>query len=103
VSQLQRLFTEHPASVGETWLQHCCSACRFSMLMLAGGFICAVHALLPFLFRTTGSDIIRRLHHDMVGHRSRLEAQDGACDYHRAERSGRGPGSIPSTASFGNR
>ena len=63
-------FTEHPNHVGETYGEHFGVAMSFSLAMIAGGLACAVHALLPFLFTTTGSQTIRRLHDRMVTNRS---------------------------------
>ncbi len=48
-------FTEHPATVGETYGQHFVSAMGFSLSLLRAAFYCAVHAVLPWMFVTTGS------------------------------------------------
>ena len=66
-----RLFTDHPASVGETYLEHMASASSFSVRLFFAAFACAVHALLPFLFEKTGSRMITDLHGRMVLHRDR--------------------------------
>jgi len=66
------LFTEHLESVEETYLQHLRHALSFSVAMFAGSIACGIHALLPFLFVTTGSDCIRRLHDKMVVNRKNL-------------------------------
>jgi hypothetical protein len=65
-----RLFTQHPASVGETYLQHLRSASTFAIRMLAGGLACMVHAFLPFIFERTASNCIHQLHQRMVVHRA---------------------------------
>jgi hypothetical protein len=72
---LHSLFTEHPASVGETYLQHLRSACGFAGLMFLGGMACLLHAIFPFTFRHTGSDCITRLHERMVIHRNTSAAR----------------------------
>ena len=66
-------FTSHPRAVGETYGEHFGVAIGFSAAMIAGGLACAVHAVLPFLFTSTGSQTIRRLHDRMV--RSRAAAR----------------------------
>ena len=48
------LFTAHPATVGETYLQHLHSAAKFSALMFCGAAACLIHAVLPFAFVRTG-------------------------------------------------
>jgi len=50
-------FTAHPASVGETYLQHFRFAFRFGSRMLVGGVAAVIHAFLPFCFTTTASRI----------------------------------------------
>jgi hypothetical protein len=66
---MKRLFTAHPASVGESYVEHMGAAFSFALPMLAAGLACAVHGLLPFAFTTTGSRTIRRLHDRMVVNR----------------------------------
>ena len=63
-------FTAHPQDVGETYGEHFGVAMSFSVAMIAGGLACAIHAVLPFLFTTTGSQTIRRLHNRMVTNRA---------------------------------
>jgi len=65
-------FTEHPASVGENYLQHLRHAAGFALSMIGGGLAVAVHAVLPFLFKKTGSGIIADLHTRMVTSRRQL-------------------------------
>ncbi len=59
-------FTQHPASVGESYTQHMVHAAGFGLSMIGGGLACLVHAVLPFFCEKTGSAIIRRLHDRMV-------------------------------------
>lgn len=70
---IRRLFTEHPASVGETYFQHMAHAARFASSMLLCGAACMVHAVLPFLFVTTGSKAIVELNDRMVLNRGNCE------------------------------
>ena len=65
------LFTDHPASVGETYGQHLHSASSFGARMILAGFACMLHGLLPFLFVRTGRLTIERLHDRMVVNRHR--------------------------------
>jgi Family of unknown function (DUF6356) len=78
---MQRVsFTEHPASVGETYGEHFRSACRFAAGMIAGGFACFVHAICPFMFVTTGSSTVRRLHELMITSRTRMAGKSKEMD-----------------------
>lgn len=67
---LKALFTAHPASVDETYGAHFVSATYFARQLLLAALACLVHALLPFLFGTTASGILRRLHERMIVSRS---------------------------------
>ena len=67
---LLKLFTEHPASVGESYFAHMGRALYFSGRMALGAIACCIHALLPFLFVRTGSRTIAELHDCMVVNRS---------------------------------
>ena len=59
---LAKLFTEHPASVHETYFGHMAFAAWFaSRLFLAAG-AALIHAVLPFMFETTASRIVRELY-----------------------------------------
>lgn len=44
---LRQLFTEHPASVGESYWQHAARAAGFAGRMLAAAALCLVHAAVP--------------------------------------------------------
>lgn len=68
--RLSRLFTEHPATVGETYLEHLCVATGFAVTMVLGGLACFLHALFPFAFVKTGSECISRLYDRMVVNRN---------------------------------
>jgi hypothetical protein len=67
----QLSFTEHPASVGETYGEHFATALYFGGRLMAASLACVVHAVLPFLFTRTASRTIADLHTQMVGNRVR--------------------------------
>ena len=69
--KLSAAFTDHPASVGETYGQHMGMAFSFGGRMILAGLACLLHGLLPFLFTRTGSGVIANLHQEMVTHRRR--------------------------------
>jgi len=49
------LFTAHPASVGETYLQHAAFAFRFSARLFLAGGAALLHAVFPWVCETTAS------------------------------------------------
>jgi hypothetical protein len=63
---MMRAFSEHPASVGESYTEHMGRAACFGGRMIAAGVACLVHALLPFLFVHTGSRTIAELNDRMT-------------------------------------
>ncbi len=71
MSAWNRLFTDHPASVNESYWGHFASATGFGFRMLWGGIVCLVHALIPGVGSTKGSEIICELHERMVTNRRR--------------------------------
>jgi len=77
---LFRAFTEHPASVGESYLQHLGMAACFGTRMVAAGLACLVHGVLPFLFVRTGSHAVAELNDRMVINRRRVPLTPIASD-----------------------
>ena len=61
-TRLARMFTDHPASVDETYFGHMAFAAWFSSRLFLAAGAALVHAFLPFLFETTASRIIRELY-----------------------------------------
>lgn len=72
---LSKIFTDHPASVDETYGEHLVMASAFGLRMIGAGLACLVHAVLPFLFVKTGSIAITELHGRMVTNRNRKLAR----------------------------
>lgn len=69
-------LTLHLRTVGETYLEHAGIAWRTGAVLMTTALACFVHALFPFLFVTTGSRVIRRLHGE-------IEARGRASQTHR--------------------
>ena len=55
---MKNIFTKHPNEVGETYVQHSIHAMRYSLTFLFLFGIAFIHAILPFLFIRTASDIV---------------------------------------------
>jgi enhancing lycopene biosynthesis protein 2 len=84
MSVFRQLFTEHPASVNESYWQHFASAMSFGVRMIGSGFVCIVHAFIPGVFCKTASGTIGELHDQMVVNRHRLSQKKIATDTRRA-------------------
>jgi hypothetical protein len=68
-------FTRHPRSVDETYGEHMAMAWSFAFPMLLGGLACLVHGVFPFLFETTGSRCVKRLHERLDRRRRHAASQ----------------------------
>ena len=62
---IARLFTDHPHSVDETYLEHMRFAGSFSIKLFLAAFAALIHAALPFTFEKTASRMINEMHHRM--------------------------------------
>jgi len=69
--KLLEYFRKHPASVGETYVEHFGVAASFGFSLTKAGLACLIHAVLPFLFTTYGRSTIADLHRRMVTQRDR--------------------------------
>jgi hypothetical protein len=74
LAMIDRLFRNHPRSVGETYLQHMEHASSFGARMIFAGFACMIHGLFPWLFVKTGSTTVRALYNDMLINRRRADS-----------------------------
>lgn len=74
IGNINRAFSAHPASVGESYSAHLVTAGGFGWALLKASLACFVHALLPFAFEKTGSKAIAELHAKMVSNRDRRHA-----------------------------
>jgi hypothetical protein len=68
------MFSEHPASVGETYAEHMRSAFRFGVLLLGASIACLVHGILPWVLKTRGSETVRLLYDRMINDRRKAGA-----------------------------
>lgn len=66
---IDRVFLEHPRSVDEGYLQHMGMAFSFGGRMIACGFACLVHGLVPALFTKTASSKVEELYDCMCMNR----------------------------------
>lgn len=62
MTNLAKLFTDHPHSVDETYFEHMRFAGGFAGTLLLAAGAALVHALLPFLFEKTASKMVAKLY-----------------------------------------
>lgn len=57
---MKNIFTDHPHSVGESYIQHLKFALWFGFTLFLTSLACLVHAFFPFLFvNTAGHNVYR--------------------------------------------
>jgi hypothetical protein len=73
---MEKLFTDHPRGIGETYGGHARTAFSFGSRMMLGGLACMVHAILPGLFVKTASRTVVQLDAEMRGRQPSPEDEE---------------------------
>jgi hypothetical protein len=63
---LHRLFLSHPQTVDESYGEHFCFALGFAASLFGAACAALIHAIIPCLFETTASRMIRAMHEGIV-------------------------------------
>ena len=66
---VQRLFLSHPQAVDESYGEHFLFSLGFAARLFGAGLAALVHAIIPCLFETTASRMIREMH-DRIARRA---------------------------------
>ena len=66
VQKITDIFVSHPKSCGESYFQHARAAGGYGFKLMVSGMAAIVHAILPFLFQTTASRTIEKIHADLA-------------------------------------
>ena len=69
---LMRLFSDHPAKIGETYLEHMAFAFGFSARLFRAAFAALVHGVVPALHETTASTEVLAIADEVRGRRARM-------------------------------
>ncbi len=60
------MFKAHPNKAGMTYFEHMLLSLRFSFMLFVASIQAFIHALFPFSFETSTSDVIKRIDTIMV-------------------------------------
>ena len=63
---IDRLFTEHPRSLGMSWAGHGAGAVRIGAELIGAGCACLVHAAVPGWFTQTAGKTVTRMYDHMA-------------------------------------
>jgi hypothetical protein len=64
-----RLFVDHPRAVNESYLEHMAASLGVASRLGSAALKCVVHAFVPGLCKTAGSDAILKLHAEVAPRR----------------------------------
>jgi len=73
----RRLFSDHPASLHESYWQHSRAAWRTGIRLFGMGAACLCHAVVPGVFKDTASQGVSRLAGEMSERRGGLNDRGG--------------------------
>jgi hypothetical protein len=59
-------FNEHPTKFGMTYKEHFLGSMYYGACSMVGTIVFMFHAIFPFLFQTTGSNIVAHLHEKLT-------------------------------------
>lgn len=76
-----RLFAEHPRSLGMTWAEHGIGAVKIGFELIGAGFAAIVHAVVPGLFTETAGRTVTRIYDHIQQRKSGSDNPDSWPDY----------------------
>jgi hypothetical protein len=72
---VDRLFLEHPRSLGMSWAGHGTGAFKVGFQLIGAGLAAIIHGIVPGLFGETASGTVTRVYEHIQ--RTRSDAPDG--------------------------
>ena len=78
---MQRLFLDHPRSLGMSWARHGAGALVIGTTLLGAGAACLLHALVPGWFTQTAGKTVARLHDHMTQRKAGAANPENWPDY----------------------
>ena len=78
---LDRLFVDHPKSLGMSWAEHGAGAVVIGARMVGAGIACIVHAVVPGIFTQTAGKTVLDLHDHMMQRRAGAANPNAWPDY----------------------
>ena len=78
---IQRLFLDHPRSLGMSWAGHGIGAVKIGAELVGAGVACIVHALVPGWFTQTAGKTVERMHDHMVKRKAGAADPEAWPDY----------------------
>jgi hypothetical protein len=76
-----RLFREHPRSLGMSWAGHGVGAVKIGAKLISAGCACLVHAVVPVVFTQTAGKTITDMHAHMMRRKAGAANPENWPDY----------------------
>jgi hypothetical protein len=76
-----RLFREHPRSLGMSWISHGVGALAIGGRLIGAGMACLIHALIPGVFTQTAGKTVIRMHDHMMSRKAGAANPESWPDY----------------------
>ena len=77
----ERLFREHPRSLGMTWAGHGIGAVKISAQLIGAGIACLIHAIVPGWFTQTAGKTVTHMYDHMTKRRAGASNPENWPDY----------------------
>jgi hypothetical protein len=78
---MDRMFREHPRSLGMSWAGHGVGAVKIGAELVAAGAACIVHAMVPGWFTQTAGKTVTRMYEHMSQRRAGASNPENWPDY----------------------
>ena len=78
---VQRLFLDHPRSLGMSWASHGLGAVKIGAELIGAGAACLLHAVVPAWFTQTAGKTVERMHDHMIKRKAGAENPEAWPDY----------------------
>lgn len=78
---VQRLFVEHPRSLGMTWASHGAGAVKIGTELIGAGCAAMVHAAVPGWFTETAGKTVARIYDHIQSRKAAAADPDSWPDY----------------------
>jgi hypothetical protein len=76
-----RLFLEHPRSLGMSWVEHGVGAVAIGARLVGAGLACLVHAIVPGVFTQTAGKTITHMYDHMNRRKAGAASPEDWPDY----------------------
>jgi hypothetical protein len=77
----ERMFVEHPRSLGMTWAGHGIGAAKIGVVLAGAGVACVIHAIVPGWFTHTAGKTVTDIHDEMQRRKAGAANPENWSDY----------------------